>query len=122
MDREEDVYLRRALLWLLYLCRHEDVNRPGLGIVHLERDLGYSESELEFHLWYLKEKGEVERTDTGYAITAEGVDRVDRVAEDDVLQQKGGDDPPSAGWLFHVMPFSVQESSATARRMVPKLD
>ena len=91
MDLEEDEYLRRALLWLLYRCRREDVHLPSLGVLHLERDLGYSEGELEFHLWYLKQKGWVERTDAGgYAITADGVDRV---AEGFVLQQKGGDDP-----------------------------
>ena len=74
---EEDEYLRRALLWMLYLCRREDVARPGLGSLHLEGDLGCSEGELEFHLWYLKEKGWVERTDNGgYAITADGVDKV----------------------------------------------
>ena len=45
----------------------------------MERDLGCLESELEFHLWYLKEKGWVERTDSGgYAITADGVDRVSK--------------------------------------------
>ena len=74
---EEDEYLRRAVLWLLYLCRREDVDRSGLGVLNLERALGCSESELESHLCYLKEKGWVERTNTGgYAITADGVDRV----------------------------------------------
>ncbi len=77
MDIEEDEYLRRALLWLLYLCWREDVDEPDLGSLHLESDLDCSEGELESHLWYLKEKGWVERTDNGgYAITADGVDRV----------------------------------------------
>ena len=43
----------------------------------MESDLGCSEGVLEFHLWYLKQKGWVERTETGgYAITVDGVDRV----------------------------------------------
>ena len=77
IDIEEDEYLRRALLWVLYLCRREDIDHPGLGVLHLESDLGCSEGVLEFHLWYLKQKGWVERTETGgYAITVDGVDRV----------------------------------------------
>ena len=77
IDIEEDEYLRRALLWLLYLCRREDVDPTGQGALHLEDHLGCSEGELEFHLWYLKEKGWVERTGNGgWAITVDGVDRV----------------------------------------------
>ena len=31
---------------------------------------------LDFHLWYLRDKGWIERTETGaFAITADGVDR-----------------------------------------------
>ena len=86
--------------WLLYLCRREAVDRPGLGDLELERSLGCSESELSFHLWYLKEKGWVERTDTGaYAITANGVDKVtegvvlraDRLLSKLTGEQGGGD-------------------------------
>ncbi len=74
---EQDEYLRKALLWSLYVCRRENVDGPGVGSLHLECDLGCSEGELEFHLWYLKEKGWVERTENGgYAITADGVDKV----------------------------------------------
>jgi hypothetical protein len=43
--------------------------------MELERLLGCPEKHMEFHIWYLKEKGCIERTDTGgFAITAEGVD------------------------------------------------
>ena len=87
---EEDESLRKALLWMLYLYRRENVDRPGLGDLDLERDLGCSAGELEFHLWYLKEKGWVERTDTGgYAITAAGVDSAPfhEVMKDDAVAQ-----------------------------------
>ena len=41
---------------------------------------------MEFHLWYLKEKGWILRTDTGgYAITADGVDKM---AKNDLLLRK----------------------------------
>ncbi len=102
IDIEEDEYLRRALLWVLYLCRRENVDQPGLGVLHLESELGCSEGELEFHLWYQKAKGWIERTETGgYAITVDGVDRVaesvvlraDRLLSKLAGEQKGGDDP-----------------------------
>ena len=48
-----------------------------------ERLLGCLEKHMEFHIWYLKEKGWIERTDTGgFAITAEGVDSA---KEQDIL-------------------------------------
>jgi hypothetical protein len=38
--------------------------------------LGCPAEHLEFHLWYLKEKGWIKRTESGtLAITVEGVDR-----------------------------------------------
>ncbi len=112
IDIEEDEYLRRAVLWALYLCRREDVDQPGLGVLHLESDLGCSEGELEFPVWYLKQKGWIERTETGgYAITVDGVDRV---AESVVLradrllgEQKGGDDPACS------QPFRIIEKTSS---------
>ena len=42
----------------------------------LSQFLGCPIEHINFHLWYLKEKGWIQRTDTGmFAITAEGVDR-----------------------------------------------
>jgi len=41
-----------------------------------KRLLGCPDEHLKFHLWYLKEKGWIERTETGTpAISVEGVDR-----------------------------------------------
>ena len=51
--------------------------KPGVGSFHFEKLLGLPEKEIEFHLWYLKEKGWIERMETGeFAITANGVDSV----------------------------------------------
>jgi hypothetical protein len=48
-----------------------------VGSFELERLLGAQEKNLEFHIWYLKEKGWIARIDTGeYVITASGVDAV----------------------------------------------
>ena len=41
----------------------------------MEKILDWPEKILEFHTWYLKEKGWIQRTDSGgYAITVVGID------------------------------------------------
>lgn len=72
-----DTRIRLALLSLLYISRRDNAREPGMGIVELERLLACATSVLEFHLWYLRENGWVERLDTGLlAITAAGVDKL----------------------------------------------
>jgi curved DNA-binding protein CbpA len=73
-EHEGDQVLRDRLLSLLYVQRRRDVLNPSMGNVELEKLLACPEEHLEFHVWYLKEKGYVQRTDKGYAITAEGID------------------------------------------------
>ena len=49
---------------------------PASAIYELERLSGCPREHLEFHLWYLKEKGWIGRIENGMlAITVEGVDR-----------------------------------------------
>lgn len=75
---EEDRRLRVALLTILYQARRRDVDRPGVGILDLERILDCPEDHMEFHLWYMKQSGWIERLDNGlYAITVAGVNRLD---------------------------------------------
>jgi curved DNA-binding protein len=72
-----DQRIFEGILSLLYISRRRDAGRGGMGIVQMERLLGCPAKHLEFHLWYLREKGWVERLDSGLlAITASGVDRV----------------------------------------------
>lgn len=76
-DLAADRRVRLAVLSLLYTVRRNDAERPGLGVVDLERLLGCPEHHMRFHIWYLKENGWLQRLDTGLlAITASGVDRV----------------------------------------------
>ena len=76
-DVAADRRLRDVLLSILYTARRNDTERPGLGVLELERLLGCPEQHMRFHLWYLKENGWIERTDSGtYALTASGVDEV----------------------------------------------
>ncbi|CAN5752809.1 J domain-containing protein [soil metagenome] len=72
-----DRKVRAAILALLYTARRNDANNPGIGVMDLERILGCAEEHIRFHLWYLREKGSIQRQDNGmWAITAAGVDEV----------------------------------------------
>jgi hypothetical protein len=74
---EGDKRVCEGILSVLYVSRRRDAERCGLGIVQLERLLACPAKHLEFHIWYLKEKGWVQRLENGmFAITAAGVDRV----------------------------------------------
>ncbi|WP_246694490.1 hypothetical protein [Mesorhizobium sp. M2E.F.Ca.ET.209.01.1.1] len=70
-----DSVIQANLLSLLYVRRRRDVNNPGIGDEELERLSGCPREHLEFHLWYLKAKGFIGRTENGtFAITVEGID------------------------------------------------
>ena len=75
---ESDQRIRHSILSILYVEIRKDPINPGIGLWQLEKWLGWPEKILEFHTWYLKEKGWIKSTDTGgYAITASGVDVVE---------------------------------------------
>jgi curved DNA-binding protein len=83
---EDDTRIRNGVLSLLYVSRRKDALNPGMGIMELEKFLGCPQQIMEFHIWYLKEKGWILRSDTGeYAITASGVDEV---SENDLSLKK----------------------------------
>ena len=73
---ERDVDIQNKLLSILYVKRRQNISDPGVGPHELERLLGCPAEHLQFHVWYLKEKGWIARTEDGMlAITVEGVDR-----------------------------------------------
>jgi hypothetical protein len=75
---ENDEHLRNRILAILYIERRNEPSGSGIGLWRIEQLLGLPERILEFHVWYMKEKGWIQRTDTGgYAITAAGVDAVE---------------------------------------------
>jgi hypothetical protein len=75
---ESDQRIRHSILSILYVEIRKDPTNPGIGLWQLEKWLGWTEKILEFHTWYLKEKGWIKLTDTGgSAITARGVDVVE---------------------------------------------
>lgn len=75
---KDDTCLRNSILSILYVERRNGPADSAIGLWRMEKMLGWPEKILEFHIWYLKEKGWIQRTDTGgYAITATGVDIVE---------------------------------------------
>lgn len=76
-DIDADSRLRLAALSILYIARRNLPDEPGVGVVELERLLGCPENLMQFHMWYLRENGWIERLGSGhFAITAVGVDRL----------------------------------------------
>jgi curved DNA-binding protein CbpA len=74
---DSDLRTFETILSLLYTARRRDPAAGGLGVMQMERMLDRPAQHLEFHLWYLRAKGWIERLENGLlAITANGVDRV----------------------------------------------
>jgi len=96
----DDQETRESLLSMLYVQRRRNMKQPGLGDYEMARLLGKPFELVEFHLWYLKTKGWVERIDTGHlAISVLGVDEVEKRRlrlRDDHLLTAGGVAPGDA--------------------------
>ena len=95
-----DQEIRELLLSMLYVQRRRNMKKPGLGDYEMARLLGKPYELVEFHVWYLKAKGWVERLDSGeLAISAPGVDEVEKRRlrlRDDHLLTAGGVAPEGA--------------------------
>jgi len=75
--RADDRRLFHGLLSVLYIERRRNPYTGGLGVVTLERMLGCPRENLEFPIWYLKQRGWIERLESGYlAISAAGIDKL----------------------------------------------
>ena len=84
-----DVDTQNKLLSILYVKRRQNIRDPGIGDLELERLLGCPAEHLEFHLWYLKEKSWIGRTENGmFAITVEGVDRANSEQDRKTVSKK----------------------------------
>lgn len=71
-----DSMIQERVLSVLYMKRKRDPRDPGLGPVQLERLTGCPHEILDFHVWYLIDKGWIMRTENGLlAITGAGVDQ-----------------------------------------------
>jgi curved DNA-binding protein CbpA len=74
----DDEGIRARFLSLFYAQRRSNMRNPGMGEMDLAKLAGCPAELIEFHLWYLREKGWIQRLETGlFAITAQGVDAVE---------------------------------------------
>lgn len=72
-----DAEAHEKILLTLYKKRRENANNPGVLAYYIKESLNCSDEIFEFHAWYLKAKGFIERTEQNeLAITVEGIDHV----------------------------------------------
>jgi curved DNA-binding protein CbpA len=75
---EGDSAQRHKILSLLYSRRRQNMTSPGVGDTTLEQLAGCPREILYFHLWYFREKGWIQREESGMlSITASGVDKIE---------------------------------------------
>jgi curved DNA-binding protein len=117
----DDNDVRERLLSLYYVQRRSRMQNPGLGEMEAARLMRIPIELVEFHIWYLKEKGWIERLDNGLlAITALGVDEAEkdrlRLAPDRLLPARGSDggtdDAKEVRGLVRSFPVDARERQA----------
>ena len=75
----QDHQTRERMLSLFYVQRRRSMASPGLGEYEVARLLRTPVELVEFHIWYLRSKGWLERLESGMlAISAAGVDQVEQ--------------------------------------------
>jgi curved DNA-binding protein CbpA len=78
-DFEIERLSRLTVLEVLYTRRRLEADTPGIFVGELEDLTGRPREHLEFTLWYLVQRGFVQRTDNSrLVITAEGVDHLEQ--------------------------------------------
>lgn len=76
---EQGAVLRSAVLCVLYDRRRVKSSRPSLSMRHLENILHVTPEELNFAMWYLKQRGLVVNDDkSSLEITVDGMDHLER--------------------------------------------
>ncbi len=77
-----DASQRHKMLSLLYARRRQDMNTPGIGDNTLEQLVGCPREVMSFHMWYFKEKGWIQREESGLiSITAAGVEKIEATVQ-----------------------------------------
>jgi curved DNA-binding protein CbpA len=94
----QDRETRERMLSLFYVQRRRSMASPGLGEYEVARLLRTPVELVEFHIWYLRSKGWLERLESGMlAISAAGVDQVEqgqlRLGHERLLEAHGADEP-----------------------------
>ena len=80
-DVKAEANRRLGVLSLLYTRRQTNPDHPGVSLLDLEREMGFPREYLSFTVWYLLAKDFVTLAENSdYALTAAGVDYVERKA------------------------------------------
>ena len=78
---EDEHRKRHEILTVLYKKRVAQPEQPAMGLRELIDILGMPRERLEFSLWYLKEGGYLQRTDSArHSITHKGVELIETLA------------------------------------------
>ena len=78
----DDTADRHQLLSLFYAQRRKSIKNPGLGLNTVEQMMGIPVEVLDFHVWFFREKGWIQREEGGaISITADGVEKLEASAE-----------------------------------------
>lgn len=71
---------RRLLLSMFYQRRRLSMRAPSIAIGGLESKVSFSYEVIEFHLWFMSERGWIVREESGmFSITADGVERFENM-------------------------------------------
>ena len=85
----DDTADRHHLLSLFYAQRRKDIKNPGLGLNTVEQLMGIPVEVLDFHVWFFREKGWIQREEGGaISITADGVEKLEASAERQAEQNR----------------------------------
>jgi len=78
----DDTADRHKLLSLFYAQRRRSIKNPGMGMNTVEQMMGIPVEVLDFHVWFFREKGWIQREEGGaISITADGVEKLEASAE-----------------------------------------
>lgn len=102
-----DFAIRHRMLSLFYAQRRRDMKQPGVGIAKLEELMKIPTEIIEFHLWYFKEKGWVQRETAGpFSITVAGVDEIESREREKWLSNSKPSSPTLAS--NNIAPMALQ--------------
>lgn len=74
----DDYVVRHRMLSIFYAQRRRNMKQPGLGITTVEEMMKIPPELIEFHIWYFKEKGWIQRELSGpFSITHAGVEEIE---------------------------------------------
>ena len=99
---DQDRDMRERMLSLFYVQRRRTMALPGIGEYEVARLMRTPLELVEFHIWYLRAKGWLERLDSGMlAISAAGVDQVEqgrlKLGHERLLEAHASGEAPGEG-------------------------